>query len=145
MAKRNKLGKDGKVVGNVATLVEDVNRILDEIQSELYDKALQERDQRMASIDEWKDFSPNLNDGKLVLIPFCGDTACEEMIKDKSKEEAADVEVAGGLKMGAKSLCVPLEDKYNVKCPPTCIFPGCCEKFGPCPPVTRRTLFGRSY
>eukprot|EP00971_Amphidinium_carterae_P057871 1144571-Amphidinium_carterae.1 len=37
----------------------------------------------------------------------------KEKIKEKSKEEAAEAEVAGGLKMGAKSLCVPLESKYH--------------------------------
>merc|ERR1719188_2105692 len=114
----------------------------EEIHTELYGSALSQRDQRMASVDEWKDFSPNLNQGKLVLVPFCGNPACEEMIKDKSEEEAQDVEVAGGLKMGAKSLCVPHEDKYNVNCPKTCINPDCPSgnKL-----VERRTMFGRSY
>jgi len=74
-------------------------------------------------------------------VPFCGSPACEENIKEKSKEEAADVEVAGGLKMGAKSLCVPLEsDKYNKNCPGTCINYEFCKS-----KAERRTLFGRSY
>merc|ERR1711862_417344 len=94
MAKRNILDpKAGKVTGKIDTLVEDVQRTLEEIHSELYNSALAQRDQRMASVDEWKDFSPNLNQGKLVLVPFCGNAECEDMIKDKSKEEAQDVEV----------------------------------------------------
>lgn len=144
MAKRNILDqKASKVTGKDATVADDVSRILKEIHEELYSGALAERDSRLASVDEWKDFSPNLNKGKMVLVPFCGDKECEEMIKDKSKEEAAGEETAGGLKMGAKSLCIPHEDKYNVKCPCTCVLPECpsarannCE---------RRTLFGRSY
>jgi len=141
MAKRHVLDvKAAKVTGKDATLVQDVQEVLDGIQTELYAKALAQRDERLAQIDEWKDFSPNLNAGKLVLIPFCGDKDCEEKIKEKSKEEAADVEVAGGLKMGAKSLCVPHEDKYNIACPAKCICPDC-----PSTGVTRRTLFGRSY
>merc|ERR1712039_415487 len=134
--------KASKVTGKASSVVEDVRRTLNEIQSELYASALAQRDARLASVDEWKDFSPKLNEGKMVLVPFCGNPACEEMIRDKSKEEAQDVEVAGGLKMGAKSLCVPLEDKYNLNCPSKCINPDCptvgyfCE---------RRTLFGRSY
>lgn len=64
------------------------------------------------------------------------------MIKNKSKEEAAEEETMGGLKMGAKSLCVPLEDKYNVSCPCTCINPDCPSGKVK---VERRTLFGRSY
>ncbi|CAK9089130.1 3-1 [Durusdinium trenchii] len=102
---------------------------LDEIHQALYGKALKERDERLASVDEWKDghtgdFSPNLNAGKLVLIPFCGEKECEEKIKegmpgyrpwspdvrsDMPCQKAQEVEVAGGLKMGAKSLCIPHE------------------------------------
>jgi len=142
MAKRNILDKDlGKVVGKDATLAQDVQRVLDEIQKEMYDGALATRDANLASVDTWKDFSPNLNQGKMLLVPFCGMKDCEEMIKDKSKEEAADVEVAGGLKMGAKSLCVPHEDKFNVNCPSKCINPDCPSG----KKVDRRTLFGRSY
>merc|ERR1712061_604705 len=99
--------------------------------------ALAERDARLAFADEWKDFSPNLNQGKMVLVPFCGDKECEEKIKNKSKEEAADEETVGGLKMGAKSLCVPHEDKYNQKCPSKCINPDCNRN-----DVQKRTLFG---
>jgi len=144
MAKRNAPPTQAsKITGKHATLVADVQRTLDDIQRELYDSALSERDARMAVIDEWKDFSPNLNQGKLLLVPFCGDKACEEKIKDKTKEEAADVEVAGGLKMGAKSLCVPHEDKYNTCCPSICIFPGC--ESPEAMSVKRRTMFGRSY
>ncbi|CAE7830052.1 Eprs1 [Symbiodinium sp. CCMP2592] len=110
LAKRNILDqKAGKVIGKHDSLEDDVKRTLDDIHNELYSKALAERDSRLSTISEWKDFSPNLNEGKMVMVPFCGVKECEEGIKDKSKEEAAEVEVAGGLKMGAKSLCVPLE------------------------------------
>merc|ERR1712046_55078 len=114
--------------------------VLDEIHTELYAKALADRDAGLASIDTWEDFSPNLNKGKLVLVPFCGDPKCEEVIKERTKEEAEGEETVGGLKMGAKSLCVPLEEKYNVACPSKCICPDC-----PCTGVERRVLFGRSY
>eukprot|EP00971_Amphidinium_carterae_P197398 3917829-Amphidinium_carterae.1 len=114
MAKRTGTTKeDSKVSGKDSTLVEDVKRVLDQIQSDLYSKALKQRDERLAYADEWKDFSPNLNQGKMLLVPFCGHPECEEKIKDLSKAEAADSEVAGGLKMGAKSLCVPLDSKYH--------------------------------
>eukprot|EP00440_Ansanella_granifera_P053634 gb/GFBE01058145.1/.p1 GENE.gb/GFBE01058145.1/~~gb/GFBE01058145.1/.p1 ORF type:complete len:720 (+),score=260.86 gb/GFBE01058145.1/:1-2160(+) len=141
MAKRNILDpKAGKVTGKDSSMVKDVQRVLEEIHNEMYLAALKERDDRLATVDDWKNFSPELNAGKLVLIPFCGDKACEEQIKDKSKEEAADVEVAGGLKMGAKSLCVPHEAKYKQNCPTKCINPDCKNNT-----VKQRTLFGRSY
>jgi len=144
MVKRNHtLDSDArKVVGTDDRVVEDVARTLDEIHNELYNVALVDRDAHLTSVDEWRDFSPNLNAGKMVLIPFCGNSVCEEMIKNKTKEEAAEAEVMGGLTMGAKSLCVPLEDKYNVNCPANCINPDC-PTVGK--KVDRRTLFGRSY
>jgi bifunctional glutamyl/prolyl-tRNA synthetase len=142
MAKRNVADpKAGKVVGQHKTLVEDVQKTLEDIHNEMYSNALAERDEHLATITKWEEFSPNLNTGKMVLIPFCGDKECEERIKDKTKEEAADVEVAGGLKMGAKSLCVPLEDKFHKNCPTKCLMPGCTVPVK----VIQRTLFGRSY
>jgi len=141
MAKRNIPDpKLAKVIGQHNRFEEDVRATLDAIQSELYDKVLAERDSRLAEVDEWKDLSPNLNAGKMVLVPFCGNPKCEEKIKEMTKAEAADAEVAGGLKMGAKSLCVPHEDKYQKSCPTQCICPEC-----PVNTVQKRTLFGRSY
>lgn len=141
MAKRNVPDpKEAKKTGKHGSMVEDVQNMLKEIHEEMYAKSLKERDDKLAVVDEWKDFSPELNQGKLVLVPFCGDPECEERIKDKSKEEAEAEEVAGGLKMGAKSLCVPIEEKYSSRaCPKKCIHPECML------PVTQRTLFGRSY
>jgi bifunctional glutamyl/prolyl-tRNA synthetase len=142
MAKRNVLDqKAGKVVGNHSTLVQDVQKVLEDIHNEMYSSALKQRDDNLATVSQWKDFSPNLNQGKLVLIPFCGEKECEENVKEKSKEEAADVEVAGGLKMGAKSLCVPLEEHFHNGCPGKCLMPGCTSTVK----VIKRTLFGRSY
>merc|ERR1719195_305538 len=144
MSKRHILDKSGKVTGKRDCLVETVQRTLKEIHSELYDRALSQRDESMVHVNEWKDFSPNLNKGRMCLVPFCGAKACEEWIKEKSKEEAADAEVQGGLKMGAKSLCIPHEDKFHQNCPPKCICYGNCEDCK-CTNVTKKTLFGRSY
>ena len=144
MSKRNHdLNSEArKVIGNEARVVEDVKRTLDEIHGELYSAALADRDAHLTCVDEWKDLSPNLKEGKMVLIPFCGSPACEKMIKEQTEKEAAEAEVKGGLTVGAKSLCVPLEDKYNVSCPTNCINTNC-PSVGK--KVERRTLFGRSY
>jgi len=139
MAKRNVADtKTAKVAGKDATMVEDVKNMLETIHTEMYSGALKERDDRLVTVSKWEEFSPALNKGSMVLIPFCGEKDCEETIKEKSKEEAADVEVAGGLKMGAKSLCIPNEEKFHKNCPGTCIK---CGVKG----VTKRTMFGRSY
>jgi len=139
LSKRTVEDKTGKITGKHASMVKDVQRTLEEIHDEMYTKALAERDAAIATISSWEEFTPNLNQGKLIMLPFCGNKDCEEQIKDKTKEEANDEEEDGGLKMGAKSLCVPLEEKYHVNCPGTCIRPGCGGK------ATQRTMFGRSY
>lgn len=51
------------------------------------------------SVDEWKDFSPNLKADKMVLIPLWGDPAYEKMIKHKTQEEGADAEEGDSSKM----------------------------------------------
>merc|ERR1712151_1332407 len=115
MSKRNVPDpKAGKITGKHDSLIDDVKATLVAIHKEMYDKALAERDARIVYVDKW-----------------------EEKIKELTKAEAQDVEVAGGLKMGAKSLCIPHEEKYHVNCPPKCIISGL--------PVTKRVLFGRSY
>merc|ERR1712070_227412 len=121
-------------------MTEDVLRVLDEIQAELYQRAVLDRDARIASADMWQDFSTNLNQGKLLLVPFCGSVQCEKGIKEKSREEAEEAELDGGLKMGAKSLCIPLEgDRHRIGCSLKCINPSCeLNSMG------HRTLFGRS-
>jgi len=141
MAKRNIPDpKTAKVTGHDVSLVADVQRLLDEIQNDMYTKAVAERDERVKPIDRWEEFSHYLNKGMLVLAPFCGAEECEAAIKAKTCEEAEDAEVVGGLKMGAKSCCVPHEEKFNTACPTQCIRPGCTGGT-----VTKRTLFGRSY
>lgn len=141
MAKRNlPPGQESKVAGKDTKLVEDVKKTLDDIQNEMYTQAESQRNERLVIVSEWKEFTPNLNKGRLLFVPFCGDPNCEDGIKDKSKEESADEEVEGGLKMGAKSLCVPHELKWHEGCPTKCINPDCTFN-----KVTKRTLFGRSY
>jgi len=132
--------KESKITGKDATMVADVNSALGSIHKDLYDRALAERDACLVKIDDWKDFVPNLNKGKMLLVPFCGQPECEENIKETSKEESAAEESVGGLKMGAKSLCVPHEVLYCQPCPPKCIHPKCTFSG-----VKGRTLFGRSY
>lgn len=142
IAKRNHSDpKVAKSFGKDSQVVEDIQKALDDVHNELFAKAVAERDACMSSATEWNGFNSLLNSGKMVLIPFCGDPACEDIIKAKSKDEASEAEVMGGLKMGAKSLCVPMEEKYQTDCPETCINPNCPTG----KKVEKWTLFGRSY
>ena len=121
LAKRTD-GPDGaKTQCKDGELEQAVEKALEDIHSQLYDRALGERDARLAFVDAWENFSPELNQGKLVLVPFCGEKSCEEDIKETTKKEAAEEETLGGLKMGAKGLCVPHADRFHMGCPSVCI------------------------
>ncbi|KAG4304047.1 hypothetical protein PORY_002570 [Pneumocystis oryctolagi] len=91
-------------------LSSSVSELLETIQTDLYKKAKKKYDESIQIVYEWKDFVPSLNKKKLVLIPWCKRTSCEEEIKKNSASET-NVCLEGGnvLAMGAKSLCIPLE------------------------------------
>lgn len=83
--------------------------ILEEMQAEMYNTALGVRDSKLAKITEWKDFNPNLGEGKMILCPFCGDKDAEEEVKENSKIE----DPITGQCAGAKSLCIPFKDPVS--------------------------------
>lgn len=84
---------------------------LDNIQSQMYERAVQERDQRIKKADNWETFMSELNSRNLVLTPWCDAETCEDNVKDKSKEEskAAEEETEEILTGSAKTLCKPLD------------------------------------
>ncbi|EPS43308.1 hypothetical protein H072_2705 [Dactylellina haptotyla CBS 200.50] len=120
-------------------LVPSVNKLLETIQNDLYQKAKHSFDSNIQKIDKWDDFVPALNQKKLVLMPFCLEEACEDDIKERSKRtDSGEAEDAKAPSMGAKSLCRPFDQ-------PTGLIPGrtkclACEK-----DAKEFTLFGRSY
>jgi len=72
MAKRNIADpKACKVFGKHDSMVKDVQDMLETIHNELYLGALKDRDDKLAWAGKWEEFSPNLNKGMLVLVPFC--------------------------------------------------------------------------
>ncbi|KAG0273320.1 hypothetical protein BGZ95_010867 [Linnemannia exigua] len=101
------------------------------------------RDANVIQVEDWKDFVPALDDKKFCLIPWCEEVACEEEIKEKSARTGLATEEAQDDKapsMGAKSLCIPLEqpqDKPIVAGETKC---ASCGK-----DAKRWALFGRSY
>lgn len=71
----------------IATLGQDIERLLNEIQSDLYNRALKEYEARLKIVREWKDFVPALNNRNICVIPWCDVEACEDEIKDRSAKE----------------------------------------------------------
>lgn len=89
------------------------------------------------SVDEsWDDFLKSLDAKKIIMAPFCGAKDCEENIKKDSARDAVVEE--GAPAMGAKSLCIPLEQPKQIV-DQKCVHPKCTAK------AKYYTLFGRSY
>ncbi|WUR05068.1 proline-tRNA ligase (PARS1) [Vairimorpha necatrix] len=107
------------------------SKLLDEIQKELYDKALVEQNSKIKYVKDFPEFIKFLDNNFLLMTPWCEKSECEEEIKKRStKYEDGKILLAG-----AKSLCIPFESKeFNNE---TCIIcNGTCKRY---------TLFGRSY
>ena len=107
---------------------ERVAALLETIQHDMLARARAERNSRIATVMEWKDFVPALDRKMMVLTPWKESVRLEEEVKKKSQEEST-----GG---AAKTLCIPFEQ------PP---MPEGCKCFVSGEPATKWVLWGRSY
>lgn len=121
-----------------------VQAVLDTIHTSMYEKAKAEYDSHVRRTTDWSEFVPLLDGKNVLLVPFCKAEKCEDGIKDRSArqvEQESDEPVdERAPSMGAKSLCIPLdqpETEQEVAKRP-CI--GGCGMQAKC-----WTLFGRSY
>lgn len=65
--------------------IEDaIKDLLDQIQTNLYDRALAFRDEHMVTADDYAEFKDRL-EGNFVLAHWCGDASCEAKIKEETK------------------------------------------------------------
>ena len=64
---------------------EEVVKLLRRIQQELFNRANAELNAHLSVTETWEDFLRALEKSHLMMAPFCGDTKCEENIKDQSK------------------------------------------------------------
>ncbi|KAN0014837.1 hypothetical protein ACTFIU_001156 [Dictyostelium citrinum] len=129
----------------ISNIVTGVKELLDNIQSNLFARAVKERNDHIVTINQWNEFVPALDKKNIVLAPWCEKVSCEDSIKKKSSEESknkAEEEKGFCLTGAAKSLCIPLQNQEHVKLPEikddTKCF--CCQE-----KATKYTLFGRSY
>ncbi|KAK6539785.1 ribose-phosphate pyrophosphokinase 1 [Orbilia ellipsospora] len=120
-------------------LVESVQKLLEAIQLDMYQKAKQSFDANIETITDWSDFVPALNKKKVILMPFCLEESCEDDIKERSKRtELGEAEDAKAPSMGAKSLCRPFDQPKGIVLGHTkCL---ACGK-----DAKEYCLFGRSY
>jgi len=62
-----------------------LSEILETMQKELYQKALQFRNENSYETDSYEEFQDILDDGGFITTCWCGNTACEEKIKQDTK------------------------------------------------------------
>lgn len=87
---------------------------MEKIQSGMYNKAKQSREDHISHVKNWEDFMTALAKRDVCLAPWCDTVACEVVVKDRAKEEsiAAMAEANEGeaqLTGSAKTLCIPFE------------------------------------
>ena len=118
----------------IATLVESIPKLLNQIHSEMLAAARVRHDEHLKVIDQnWDQVLPALDDKNFVLIPWCERPSCEKEIKERTTRTATDERNST---MGAKSLCIPLEQP-NMAPGKKCLACGHA--------AVSYTLFGRSY
>ncbi|XP_030355911.1 bifunctional glutamate/proline--tRNA ligase isoform X6 [Strigops habroptila] len=112
-----------------------LKQMLEDIHVNLYNRASEDLKSHMVVANTMEDFQKELDSGKIVQIPFCGEIECEDWIK-KTTARDQDLE-PGAPSMGAKSLCIPFQPLRELQHGARCV----CGKN----PAKFYTLFGRSY
>ncbi|KAF5404100.1 Bifunctional aminoacyl-tRNA synthetase [Paragonimus heterotremus] len=119
--------------------------LLDTIHTDMLRKATTEFAEHVRTANNLNELCAALDAKSLALAPFCGDSDCEEVIRNESARNV--ILEPGAPSMGAKSLCIPFACDFNSTLP--CGSPPTGTKCFNQPHCTRQalayTLFGRSY
>lgn len=101
------------------TLSKKIQSLLSDIQSNLYNRALKFRDEKIIEVSNWDDFVKQIENGNFVLAYWDGEKSTEAEIKEKTK---------------ATIRCIPFSEKESKG---KCILSGKASK--------QRVIFARSY
>ena len=82
VARRDTLTKETMALGGIT---EHIVSLLDDIQDNIYAKALAFRDAHVEKCDSWEEFKAKINTGKFLLCHWDGTTETEQAIKDATK------------------------------------------------------------
>ncbi|CAB1431648.1 unnamed protein product [Pleuronectes platessa] len=93
--------------------------MLEDIQTCLFKKASDDLNSHMVVAHSMEEFQKELDQGKIVQIPFCGEIDCEDSIK-KTTTKDQDLE-PGAPSMGAKSLCIPFSPLKTLQPGQVCV------------------------
>ncbi len=114
--RRDTLEKETMSVENIEQVVKT---LLDEIQANIFQKALKYRQEHTITVDSYDEFKEKIEEGGFILAHWDGTTETEERIKEETK---------------ATIRCSPFDGDTT---------PGVCMVTGK--PSARRVLFARSY
>ena len=114
--RRDTLEKHSASLDNIENYVAD---LLNEIQQNIYDKALKHREDKTYVVDTWEDFKEKLEEGGFILAHWDGTTETELKIKEETK---------------ATIRCIPLDGD---KSPGKCVYTG--------KPSAERVIFAKNY
>jgi prolyl-tRNA synthetase len=90
----------------IASLRQAVPALLEEIQRDLYDRALERLRQNTRPVDSYEEFQRLLKDqGGFLLAHWCGDGACEARIKEETKATIRCIPLEGNDEPGQCLLC----------------------------------------
>jgi prolyl-tRNA synthetase len=118
LARRDRPGKEGKSSAPLVDLPAAIDRLLDEIQKSLYDKALAFRNANTRDAQTYDDLKTAVEKG-FARSFWCGSGECEAKIKEETR---------------ATTRCIPLEQPGG---------DGGCVYCGR--PATERAIFARAY
>ncbi|KAL4441883.1 hypothetical protein ABPG77_003799 [Micractinium sp. CCAP 211/92] len=124
LARRDTGAKESMSWGELAAKVPG---LLEQIQGDMYARARAAFDASIEVAYTWDDFMAALERKHMVLAPWCDEEAAEDEVKKRSATKDA---------MGAKTLCLPLEQP-ELKAGTPCFVTG--------KPAKNFALWGRSY
>lgn len=99
-----------KITLKIKNLKKEIKELLEKIQKEMFEKAREKLNASIIEVKNFEDFKKAIKNKKLIKMKWCGETECEEKIKEET---------------GASTRCTLLED-INKKITGTC--PHCGKK-----------------
>jgi prolyl-tRNA synthetase len=108
-----------KIKTTLATIEKAIATLLIEIQTNLYNRALEYNKAKTKTVDTWDDFVKSIDGGNYVLAHWSGEAEVEAQIKKET---------------GATIRCIPFDQKEEI---------GVCIKSGK--PSNKRVIFAKAY
>ena len=82
VARRDTLTKETMPLEGIE---DQIHTLLDDIQANIYNKAMAFRDSRVQKCDDWEEFKTEIQNGKFLLCHWDGTAETEQKIKDETK------------------------------------------------------------